>query len=83
MLPELPYHRFSNGDGILVVSTLPNGELPKADLSQASRAPQQHFSLLFWRPCVHVLHSLLQASSLPETESTKCELMALQDAVMG
>ncbi len=56
MLPELPYHRFSNGDGILVVSTLPNGELPKADLSQASRAPQQHFSLLFWRPCVHVLH---------------------------
>jgi hypothetical protein len=34
-LPELPYHRFSNGDGILVVRTLPNGELPKPDVSQA------------------------------------------------
>ncbi|MCJ1297098.1 hypothetical protein MMC34_008667 [Xylographa carneopallida] len=45
-LPELPYHRFSNGDGILVVSTLPNGELPKADLSQASRASQHLFSLV-------------------------------------
>ena len=39
-LPELPYHRFSNGDGILLVSTLPNGELPKPDPSRVSRFPQ-------------------------------------------
>ena len=41
-LPELPYHRFSNGDGILLVSTLSNGEVPKAD-SQASSAAQPRF----------------------------------------
>lgn len=41
-LPELPYHRFSNGDGILLVNTLSNGELLKAD-SQASSAAQPHF----------------------------------------
>ena len=41
-LPELPYHRFSNGDGILLVSTLSNGEVPKAD-SQASSTAQPRF----------------------------------------
>ena len=40
-LPELPYHRFSNGDGILLVSTLPNGELPRPDPSRVSRFPQR------------------------------------------
>ena len=39
-LPELPYHRFSNGDGILLVSTLPNGELPRPDPSRVSSFPQ-------------------------------------------
>jgi len=42
-LPELPYHRFSNGDGILVVSTLDNGEVPKTDSPQASSAAQPRF----------------------------------------
>ena len=45
--PELPYHRFSNGDGILVVSTLPNGELPKADPSQASSSALCHFLSIY------------------------------------
>lgn len=42
-LPELPYHRFSNGDGILLVSTLDNGEVPKTDSPQASSAAQPRF----------------------------------------
>lgn len=55
-LPELPYHRFSNGDGILLVSTLPNGELPKPNPSQARKSHSAFIlhlysevkPLLFW-----------------------------------
>lgn len=58
--PELPYHRFSNGDGILVVSTLPNGELPKADPSQASISVLHHSLLSCWHS---VQVPILQAAS--------------------